>query len=213
MRRTNTPQSSLLNLFVRIFSRIYHWLIALLHGPSRPTSIPLTEINNTPVIAESPIKNSEIFIDIESSLFNKLDQTVLTNPSNYYYLKLDESFNELNVQPGVSFLAYCNSTEFHESILPTPVVISKGFYTDSNGLFTLNEELWELICPKCKQPISGNNAQGIGFRQCSVQIKYRDVNRVTGAFMVTAPNNIFAFAKISQSGNVRYNYVKFQLEM
>ena len=161
--------------------------------------------------ATSPNKNIEFFTDIESSIFDKLDQTLLTNPSNYYYLKVHDRVDNIDIQPGVNFLAYCSNLEFHDGFIP--VIIPKGYYTNYNGQFTLNEELWELVCPKCKQPISGNNPQGIGFRQCNVRVKYRDVNRVTGAFTLNVPNDSFAFAKISQSGNVRYHYVKFQIEL
>ena len=149
---------------------------------------------------------------IENTVFDRLDQTLLTNTSNYYFLEVSDNNNvdNMNIQSGVNFLAYCCNLEFHDAI--TPVIIPKGYYTDSNGQFTLTEELWELICPKCKQPISGNNVQGIGFRQCNVRVKYRYVDGVTDAIELDVDESNFSFAKLSPPGSVRYHFVKFQIK-
>ena len=149
---------------------------------------------------------------IEKTIFAKFDQTNLTISSTYYSLPLiNSSVDNMNIQSGVNFLAYCCSLEFHDAI--TPVIIPKGYYTDSNGQFTLTEELWELICPNCKQPISGNNVQGIGFRQCNVQVKYRYVDGVTGEIELNVDERNFSFAKLSPPGSVRYHFVKFQIKI
>ena len=154
---------------------------------------------------------SDVYDYIENKIFARLDQTNLTNPSDYCTLLfgIDIDNNTMDIQPGINFLAYCNNLNFHDKIVA--VVIPKGYYTDSNCQFTVNEELWELICPKCKQPISGNNLQGIGFSQCSVRIKYRLVDGVNDEIALKASYNEFSFAKLSPPGNVRYFYVKFQM--
>ena len=149
---------------------------------------------------------------IEKTIFANFYQTNLTISSTYYSLPLiDNSVNNMNIQSGVNFLAYCCSLEFYDRIIP--VIIPKGYYTDSNGQFTLTEELWELICPKCKQPISGNNVQGIGFRQCNVRVKYRYVDGVTGEIELNVDESNFSFAKLSPPGSVRYHFVKFQIKI
>ena len=155
--------------------------------------------------------HSDVYDYIEYKIFARLDQTNLTNPSDYCTLLfgIDIDNNTMDIQPGINFLAYCNNLNFHDKI--AAVVIPKGYYTDSNCQFTVNEELWELICPKCKQPISGNNLQGIGFSQCCVRIKYRLVDGVNDEIALKASNNEFSFAKLSPPGNVRYFYVKFQM--
>ncbi|KAI6658367.1 hypothetical protein LOD99_11056 [Oopsacas minuta] len=146
---------------------------------------------------------------MKDSIFNKLNRTLLIDPSKYFKLKIDYNTNMLNLQPGVSFLAYCTNMEYHDTIIP--VIIPKGYYTDSNGQFTLNEEVCELYCNVCKQIIMDDNPQGIGFRNCRVQVKYRDTNRVSDTFSFDVNEKTFAFSKFSQTGHVKYFYVRFHV--
>ena len=198
-----------------------------IHGPVKqprtenfynPNSINpnnIDSINPNNIVFNNDILFPSSFRDIhdyvEETIFSKFDQTNLTNSLNYYSLPLNDNLNTMDTQSGVNFLAYCNNLDFHDRIIA--VIIPKGYYTDSGGQFTLNEELWELICPKCKQAISGNNVQGIGFNQCSVRVKYRFVDGVIGEVELKVDEGNFAFAKLSPPGNVRYFYVKFRIEI
>ena len=145
----------------------------------------------------------------EETIFNKLDQTLLIDPSTYFYLPIDSNVSSVRLEPGVSFLAYCNNMDYHDTIIP--VVIPKGYYLDSRGQFTLNEEICELNCTVCKQEIIDSSPQGVGFRNCSVQVKYRDTDRKSNCFSFEVDGDNFAFAKLSQPGHVRYFYVRFQV--
>ena len=143
----------------------------------------------------------------ETNIFKSLDHTLITKPSSY--LRLNVGALNIPIQSGVSFLAYCTNIEIHDEIFST--VIPKQ-YLESEGQFSLNEEVSELYCPVCKQNISENNSVGIGFRACTVSIKYRNTDGKVDQFTLTVDRDEFAFAKFSQPGNVKYFYVRFNLE-
>ena len=160
-----------------------------------------------PMISVKPVITNDIDTITEETIFNKLDQTLLIDPSTYFNLPIDNNVSDLRLEPGVSFLAYCNNMDYHDTTIP--VIIPKGYYLDSRGQFTLNEEVWELKCPKCKQAIQGNNPQGIGFSKCNVKVKYRDVNEETGSFNFQVDMSTFAFTQLSRPGQIKFNFVKF----
>ena len=160
-----------------------------------------------PMISVKPVITNDIDTITEETIFNKLDQTLLIDPSTYFNLPIDNNVSDLRLEPGVSFLAYCNNMDYHDTTIP--VIIPKGYYLDSRGQFTLNEEVWELKCPKCKQPIQGNNPQGIGFSKCNAEVKYRDVNEETGSFNFQVDMSTFTFTQLSRPGQIKFNFVKF----
>ena len=160
-----------------------------------------------PTISVKPVIPDYTDTITEETIFNKLDQTLLIDPSTYFYLPIDSNVNSVRLEPGVSFLAYCNNMDYHDTTIP--VVIPKGYYLDSRGQFTLNEEVWELTCPKCKQTIQGNNLQGIGFSKCNVETKYRDVNGERGSSNFQVDMITFAFTQLSQPGQIKFKFVKF----
>ena len=158
-------------------------------------------------ITSKPVITSDIEMITEETIFNKLDQTLLIDLSTYFNLPIDNNVSDLRLEPGVSFLAYCNNMDYHDTTIP--VIIPKGYYLDSGGQFTLNEEVWELKCPKCKQAIQGNNPQGIGFSKCNVKVKYRDANEETGSFNFQVDMSTFTFTQLSRPGQIKFNFVKF----
>ena len=161
----------------------------------------------TPAHYKAPVTTDDKNTITEETVFNKLDQTLLIDSSAYFYLPIDSSVSNLKLEPGVSFLAYCNNMDYHDTTIP--VIVPKGYYLDSRGQFTLNEEVWELACPKCKQPIQGNNPQGIGFSKCTVDVKYRDVNGERGSFNFQVDMSTFAFTQLNRPGHIKYSFVKF----
>ena len=173
--------------------------------PSNSLLVGVNHPQQFPTISEKPVITNYIEM-ITETIFNNLDQTLLIDHSTYFRLTIDSSVSNLRLEPGVSFLAYCNNMDYHDTI--TPVIIPKGYYLDSRGQFTLNEEVWELNCPDCKQTIQGNNSQGIGFYKCKVEIKYRDVNGESGSFNFPVDMNTFAFTQLNQPGQIKFNFVK-----
>ena len=163
-----------------------------------------TPINSPKIVNVHP-KTASSWID--QHIFQQLDQTVIINPSSFIRLNFPQN---IFIPPGATFLAHCSDLKFHEKVIP--ILVSKGFYPNSHGQFTLNEEVNELYCPTCKQRISNNNPVGIGFRDCVVTIKYRDTEGKADQFNLTSDKDTFAFAKFSQHGNVKYNFIKFNVD-
>ena len=179
-----------------------------IHQSNSVTSIQTETPTNNCKIRVQP-QNTDDNIDswVETNIFKSLDQTLITNASSY--VRLNVGALNSPIQSGVSFLAYCTNWDIHDKVLAT--IIPKQ-YLESEGQFTLNEEVSELYCPVCKQNISENNSVGIGFRACTVSIKYRNTDGEVGQFTWTVGKDEFAFAKFSQPGNVKYFYVRFNLE-
>ena len=167
------------------------------------------EQHTSPLQYDSPVIPSSIDMFTEESIFNNLDQTLLIDPSTYFYLPIDSSVSNLRLDSGVSFLSYCNNKDYHGTIIP--VIIPKGYYLHYSGQFKLNEEICELNCPVCKQEIIDCSSQAIGFRNCTVQVKYRDTDGKTNSCTFDVNSDNFAFAKLSQLGHIRYYFVRFQV--
>ena len=167
------------------------------------------EQHTTPAQYKAPVTTDDKNTITEETVFNKLDQTLLIDSSAYFYLPIDSSVSNLKLEPGVSFLAYCNNMDYHDTTIP--VIVPKGYYLDSRGQFHLNEEICELNCNICKREIIDSSPQGIGFRNCTVQVKYRDTDRKSNCFSFVVNGDNFAFAKLSQPGHIRYHYVRFQV--
>ena len=162
-----------------------------------------------PGLHKTPVLTNDIGTSTEEIIFNKLDQTLLIDHSTYFHLLIDNNVSNLKIEPGVSFLAYCNNMDYHDTTIP--IIIPKGYYLGSRGQFHLNEEICELNCTICKQEIIDCSPQGIGFRNCTVQVKYRDTDRKTNCFSFDVNGDTFAFTKFSQPGHVRYFYVRFEV--
>lgn len=172
----------------------------------------------TNIQTETPTSNHKIQVQpqdtddntqswVETNIFKPLDQTLMTKPSSY--VRLNVVTTDTPIQSGVSFLALCTNVEIHDRVFST--LIPKQ-YLESEGQFTLNEEVSELYCPVCKQSISEYNSVGIGFRACTVSIKYRNTDGEFDQFTLTVGEDEFAFAKFSQPGDVKYFYVRFNLQ-
>ena len=171
--------------------------------PNRNETAP-EEDTSPNLVNVQPINTISSWIDLH--IFQKLDQTLITELSSFIRLQLPTT---ISIPPGATFLAYCSNI-IHDRIIP--ILIPKGFYPNSHGQFTLNEEVNELHCPFCKQRISNNNPVGIGFRDCIATIKYRDTDGRADQFYLKSDMNTFAFAKFSQPGCVRYYFVKFNVD-
>ena len=168
--------------------------------PRQADNVPVLPALHQPMLTNSSY--------IRDYIFKEFDATLLTSPSKYHTLSLDGNARALNILPGASFIACCSNVNYHDSI--TPVIINKGFYPDSNGLFTLNEEVSE--CGICKQIISDQNSIGIGFTNCKVVIKYRDTRQVADTFSLEAGRDVFKFAKFSLDGDTKFYFVKFNID-
>ena len=222
---TGDPRRTMFTLLLSFFMSVWHCLCCLYprnqnlqvdnDEECNHSQLECQETNNQkrnkePINeASSPnlvnIQPKDAWIDFH--IFQQLDRTLIVKLSSLITLKPPSN---VGISPGATFLAYCANTRIHDNVIP--ILIPKGFYPNSHGQFTLNEEVNELECPICRQMISNNNPVGIGFRDCVVTIKYRDTDGKADQFKLKSDKDTFAFAKFLQPGCVKYHFIKFIID-
>ena len=135
--------------------------------------------------------------------------TDITNEHFYNRITVNWREQQLQVVPGVNFLATCENNECPMYL--KNVICPKGLYPERKGYCSMDSEIFKIKCPVCKKRIFPDRSFGIGFFRCAFKVSYMLRASQQRSVEMRATGDTLVFAECSKPNDEMFLYLELTI--